>query len=479
MADDWLYRGLMAWYGWVNGEVNRDIMAPDMQLHQLQPANTDRTKSMVQCAVRNGGDNVRRGAVDLDDVTAHSYNGMCGTGTIYLRTSASGKCEAINPNAVSGLQSCGSAQLLYSEATPISLLWEPKLTLDNFDSEIRLVKFTLDSRDASDALYEWKASSGAPLLVYDPDRTGEIKSASQLFGSWSFGGRGGSKLDSNRQPWSDGYEALETQDVNGDGIVSGHELDSIALWFDHNRDAVSQPGEVIPAKRAGLVELFYKTPSEKQLDGSKHLNLGFRRKDGSGMLFSGASIDWTARAAEVGQTLYEKQLMQPGTSKSGTSSVQSASNATTATGEAPARSDRATPVKTGIAGYWRWVNGIADRPSSGILFLKANNDGSIEGSSVSESVLMNQAANDTVHAIRFVALQGALDQQDSSKVSFSMILPDNGNSAQSTATLVEQDGKSFLKGKTSVAVKKDNGAQQTISYDWIAERMTKDSWRWK
>lgn len=475
-ADDWVYRAIQSKYGWVNSHVAGEINDPAFNLTGLRPPNRDRSKSQLSCAVVNGGDGVRpSGTFSINGAASplpHTHNDMCATGTVFLRPGPTGSwCEPVPPGDVGALLSCGSAQARYSEATPISLLWDPKLTLDNFESSIRLVKFALDLRDKSDSVYEWKASGSAPLLVYDPERTGDVKAASQLFGSWSFGGKSGGKLDSHREPWSDGYEALETQDRNRDGKVSGPELDSIALWFDHNRDAVSQSGEVVSAAAAGLIELFYKQPSEAQTNGSKHLNLGFRRRDDSGAVLSGTSIDWTARAAKIGQTLFEGQLLQPGKSKEASSPIQNAGNSDPAVPMSASRVGQSESVKSVIDGSWRWVTAVHDSPSTGILFLRTYDGGGVYGSTVSESILKHASTGDEVHALRFVSLVGRLDDKDSAKVSFSMVLPDNGQSAQSSARVVEDGGKLFLKGMTEVLVGQGNGTLQTISYDWVAEKV--------
>jgi len=476
-ADDWVYRAIQSRYGWVNPDVAAEINDPAFNLIGLRPANLDRSNSRLSCAVVNGGTGVRPGGTfsinGRQSPPPHMHNNMCATGTVFLRPGPTGGwCEPVSRGDVGALLSCGSAEARYSEATPISLLWDPKLTLDTFESNIRLVKFALDLRDKSDSLYEWKASGSAPLLVYDPERTGEVKAASQLFGSWSFGGKDGAKLDSHREPWSDGYEALETQDRNGDGKVSGSELDSIALWFDHNRDAVSQSGEVVSAADAGLIELFYKQPSEAQTNGSKHLNLGFRRRDDSGAVLSGTSIDWTARAAKIGQTLFEGQLLQPGKSKEDSSPIQSAGNSDPAVPMSASRVGQSESVESVIDGSWRWVTAVHGSPSTGILFLRAYNGGEVYGSTISESVLKHASTGGEVHALRFVSLVGKLDNADTSKVSFSMVLPDNGQSAQSSAQVVEEGGKLFLKGMTEVLVGQGNGTLQTISYNWVAEKIT-------
>lgn len=464
-ADDWLYRAILAKYGFVNPYVESEL---NRYFPKLKPVNTLPSQNKIACAYMNGGDGVREITAHDDPTTyAHNHNYMCGSGTVHLRPTASGWCEAFDPATDPAAQSCGFGYLAYSEATPISLLWNPQLTLENFAREVHLVKFALDLNDGGHSFYEWKASGEAPLLVYDPERTGVVKSAAQLFGSWSFGGKGGSKFDSRRERWSDGYEALETQDANSDGSIKGSELDSIALWFDHNRDAVSQPGEVISAKKAGLLELYYREASEKQVDGSRHLNVGFRREDGAGLISTGASIDWTARSAEVGQALFEEDLMRPGKSGGGLSVIQSASNLSSS----PQGQPSAAGVSE-ISGYWRWVNGIKANPSNGILFLRENPDGSVEGSTVSESVMMNPTTKDRFHTLRFVSLRGALAPQDSKKVSFAMVLPDNDQSARSTAALVEENGKTYLKGTTEAVIAGSDGTKRTITYDWMAERFT-------
>jgi hypothetical protein len=73
----------------------------------------------------------------------------------------------------------------------------------------------------------------AAWLVHDPQRTGHVTSALQLFGSvtfWMF--------------WNNGYEALASLDNDGDGELRGRELDGLALWNDANSNGISERGEV-------------------------------------------------------------------------------------------------------------------------------------------------------------------------------------------------------------------------------------------
>ena len=124
-----------------------------------------------------------------------------------------------------------------------------------------VVSFSIDARQP-DAFSLWKASEKAPLLVYDPTHSGNVASAKQLFGTYTFGGKttkvADYQSDAVRTPWGNGYEALALLDSNRDGKLSGKELKDLALWFDQNRDGVSQPGEVKSLSALGVTALYYK-----------------------------------------------------------------------------------------------------------------------------------------------------------------------------------------------------------------------------
>jgi len=84
----------------------------------------------------------------------------------------------------------------------------------------------------------------AAWLVFDRKKTGQVTSALQFFGSvtfWLF--------------WENGYGALRALDDSGDGVVSGAELDGLALWHDRNSNGLSDSGEVRTAVDAGITAL--------------------------------------------------------------------------------------------------------------------------------------------------------------------------------------------------------------------------------
>jgi len=185
---------------------------------------------------------------------------------------------------------CGFAGISVS---PISLIFDESASLD---SDMTVVDFSLDpNRQGSYSV--WKGSDKAPLLVYDPERSGNVANATKLFGNYTFGGRKAElsrvALDSRPQRplWNNGYEALALLDTDHDGRVAGPELEPLALWFDKNRDAHSDAGEVQPLSSVGIIALYYRNPSGTA--GSKDIGLtvGYERLV-NGRVVQGRSVDW-------------------------------------------------------------------------------------------------------------------------------------------------------------------------------------------
>lgn len=68
----------------------------------------------------------------------------------------------------------------------------------------------------------------------------------------------GTRLFGTATGFKDGYEALSVRDLNGDGKISGAELDGLAIWMDANSDARPQAREVTPIAQKGVTELSLK-----------------------------------------------------------------------------------------------------------------------------------------------------------------------------------------------------------------------------
>lgn len=117
------------------------------------------------------------------------------------------------------------------KVTPIILSLRPSATFSTLIHPNLISTFDLDGTGRRQR-WPWLAPHTS-LLVWDPHRTGKITSGRQLFGSvtwWMF--------------WTNGYQALAALDDNQDGWLRGSELTGLALWFDRNQNAISEPGEV-------------------------------------------------------------------------------------------------------------------------------------------------------------------------------------------------------------------------------------------
>ncbi len=209
-------------------------------------------------------------------------------------------CEPVmNPDTIKTITTDCQGKLLGEETflwygTPISLIWDHDETSEQ--AVPTLVNFPL-ALDKPGAYWVWRASSAAPLLVYDPGHTGRISSATQLFGHWTFGGqRVASLVGGAAQQWPHGYAALATLDSDGDREVSGEELRDLGLWFDANQNGISEEGEVKPLVSTGVTHLYL--PENPRYDPSRDIEVirGYRREV-NGRVKVGKSVDWTARGS--------------------------------------------------------------------------------------------------------------------------------------------------------------------------------------
>ena len=85
---------------------------------------------------------------------------------------------------------------------------------------------------------QWLARGHDGWLCEDKDGDGKITSGDEMFGT-----AGG---------YADGFEKLAHRDVNHDGVISGGELDGLSVWIDKNGNGVTDPGELIAVRDAGV-----------------------------------------------------------------------------------------------------------------------------------------------------------------------------------------------------------------------------------
>lgn len=269
--------------------------------------------------------------------------------------------------------------------SPISLELTPGTQWETLKT---LAKFPLQ-KEKRLGWYSWYASSTTPLLVYDPKNKHTVTKPEQLFGSWTFGGNGG-------KPWRDGFEALATLDKNSDREISGKELNPIKLWFDHNQNGESEPGEVVTLASHGVTALYLGETST--IPEYKHVRMekGFRRTGDSGDTF-GAAVDWYAERFESyadGMKTFQirgAQLMSTpiASSEGAPSEASPASSPVSVTG-----ASSGTLKDKELDGVWAWEESAPDgSPSvSGLLTITTAKNGKILGMSHYEATLKSSDA---------------------------------------------------------------------------------------
>ncbi|MCB0324230.1 MAG: hypothetical protein KDD69_11685 [Bdellovibrionales bacterium] len=403
---------------------------------------------------------------DLPETCLHYPTG----GTWYFDSS----CNAVNFGANDKpTDACDQAVLSWF-GSPISLLWEPGTDIE---ADVVTTTFPLNPTQ-SGKVYTWKASAAAPLLVHDPRRTGQITSAHQLFGEWTFGGKSlamntarESRLDSGEVPlgpWKNGYEALATLDTNRDGRISGQELNELSLWFDRNRDGVSQDGEVNTVQQMGVTSLFYNHDRVDPVTRSVHAKRGFERVE-QGRVIRGSSVDWYGEEADSTAALAIKNLAR--SAVSGMPDVEGLQSAAQ-----ELRVDPPTVPFTfagesapSLSGIWKWEaeekKGSASQRYSGILTLAHNNE-KLRGHSILEVPLAHKKAPSMMNLF---TLDGKTERTEEGSMKLHFTLKDKGvSTAVSEAFVMDSQ---TLWGKT-ISASKVNGQQIRIEYTWRATRIS-------
>jgi hypothetical protein len=126
--------------------------------------------------------------------------------------------------------------------TPILIPLEKNAPLDALLARDARVRFDVDGH-GREGTWSW-ITPRAGWLVQLPREGREVRSGLQLFGSvtwWCF--------------WRDGYEPLAALDDDGDGWLSGVELERLGVWCDRDGNGRSDPGEVRTLAELGIERL--------------------------------------------------------------------------------------------------------------------------------------------------------------------------------------------------------------------------------
>ena len=394
--------------------------------------------------------------------TGRGYGGIgSGDFTFYFDDN----CDFDQVRSSRGLDySCGSAANISYYYSPISLIWEDGLDIEE---TVSFTSFPLNPKK-SGKWYEWKASEKAPLLVYDPEHSGEITSAFQVFGEWAFGGKSVASLRNKAaslepRPWNNGYEALGSLDADQNGKVDGEELAPLGLWFDKNRDGQAQHGEVRELAETGVTALYYSYDISDPLTKNIHASVGYERVVDNRTI-KGASVDWYGAEAATKMELLNKQYFQNDCEEN--SFADSAQELPSNLGSSPAQRDTAT-------GAWQWEmdnNALSDAQAKGILAIVDSGDGEIYGKTFLEAPFTREIEGYS-GMLRIIPIQGTKDISKDGRTRLNFTATQkNGARAASTAYL-SADGE-VLKGKTDTVIKR-SGKQVKFSYTWTARKVQK------
>jgi hypothetical protein len=367
----------------------------------------------------------------------------CKSGSMYLTSD----CKLAFGDSNQARNVCGKIDLLAEISTPVSLVWAD----DYLDAPSTVVEFKLNP-NSSQTTWAWRGSSSLPLLVFDPKHEGTITSATQLFGSWTFGGRP-AESGNEAVPWKDGYAALATLDKDNDGKVAGSELAPLALWFDENRDGVSQPKEVKPLDDVSVTALYYTSDSTEQ--GNPAVSRGYDRLV-DGQVRSNRSLDWSEKSISDHAALNFETDMEAPLSSATTNELKN---------QAP-QSSEALHLSSKLAGIWGWT--VAEPiKGSGLLALDATDLG-VAGLTLAEARVTGlSSAGSEVNFAHFQANEVRLaDGQPEIEYS---VQPQQGGPILHNVARLSQDGTKLI-GRTVVS-----GSTATASgsyeYTWEALRI--------
>jgi hypothetical protein len=316
-------------------------------------------------------------------------------------------------------------------------------------------------------------------------KTGQVTSARQLFGNYTFGGvRSEAGLDQSGPltgAWENGYQALALLDSNQDGAIRGVELKDLALWFDKNRDAKVDEGEMRTLLSEGVAALYYRDHAAMPDSKDLSLAIGYEREV-QGKVIQGASVDWFAEtfagkdeAVKALEAIFRQRLFLSSRANGAASAV---------TAELPAdwmnRPTEFQPHATklhhqDLSGIWVWVpNEKGGERSPGLLALEQSADMQLRGFSAVEADLSPNPKR-LRSVVNTIPATGQIIPTSNGRLSFAMEVrdPDSGSIAKSTVE-VSQDGL-FMLGKTTqtFSIEGNQGRSATVSYGWSAMKLSR------
>lgn len=331
--------------------------------------------------------------------------------------------------------------------SPVSLLWSPETSIESVAS---YAAFPLDGKTDEKKLFHWRASGMTPLVVHDPSRRGEIRDATQLFGSHTFG-----------KSWENGYEALAALDTDKSGWLEGYELNVVALWFDFNQDGVSQKGEVKLLSDVGVSAIGVTADRVDEKTKNIFASKGFKRRV-NGKEIIGGSVDWFSGVVKGPLT------EEPGNRADGGPKGLTAAPPARRELAAQKNFDIVDPTTT-VSGIWQWQitddkSLLPEQRPGGILAFTQEGQ-LLRGQSLSAVEFRPNAYNihEQISASSFLGSFGNGDVRFEAR-------GDKGPKASSTAKL-SADGMK-LTGTTTEEVAVEGGTAK-VTFAWEARRLVR------
>ncbi len=389
----------------------------------------------------------------------NEHNKLCSNGYFYFDKN----CNVISENNVDKNNLCGEFTAEFILSSPISLIWDESV---NLDEDMTFVKFNLDlSKD-----YEWsvwRGSSKAPVLVYDPEHKGKVENASQLFGNWTFGGKNKKSKDKIGEAWQNGFEALATLDIDKNGMLEKEELAPLALWFDKNRDAISQDGEIKSLKEMGVKKLYLTNYKKDKKTNHVHMSLGFEKEE-NGKITTGEMVDWYTIGAQSMRSLvdYFSILKKDDNVKTQESSF---SKNLPKSG----RPDKETLVQRKFGGVWNWYLEIKEGNKEdykniipeGKFVLTDEADNKVYGVTFVNRLIKKSLGDNLNSFISMFLLEGKFISTNGQDVLH--FTRDNKDERAINEAKLSSDGNKMF-GTTTIMNVKEN--KKIVSYNWIAIR---------
>ncbi len=363
-------------------------------------------------------------------------------------------CNTVKPD---GSQvPCDIGTLRYMQS-PISLIWDTNFNFET-DLEAKIVNFPL--APGSKEYFVWKASGKAPLLVFDPEKTGDIKHATQLFGNHTFGGKAVASISSNQYTqteWRDGFEALETLDKDKSGKIEGKELKPLSLWFDYNQDGISQKGEVKDLKELGINWINTQSNRINSSSGSVISELGFSRTVNGNEIISKA-IDWYGEGASS-----KAELINHFTDLAYRKNKLNNSNIIE-----KKEAKKIASIKHVLNGLWKWNTNQKSIPG-GYLGLKFINDKEFVGHSYFSSSLTRPVKE--ISSIGGVSkISGKIISENAKEIKLKLTINGTENESPVLSYLVYDKESKKIIGNTKTKVTLENNSM-SVDYSWKASKV--------